>query len=174
MGEGMQHKQTIENLSKIICNIKLLVLDVDGVLTAGDLWFNANGEEIKIFHVHDGIGIKALLRAGIEVAIISGRKTEAVKVRMAELGVKHVYQGIADKLPVLAKIIKELGISYEQVAYVGDDLPDLGPLQQVGFGVAVSNATRQILQCAKYVTKACGGKGAVREVCDLLLEKDLC
>lgn len=158
------------SIFEISKKIKLLVLDVDGVLTTGDLWFTDKGEEIKSFHVHDGIGIKALLRSGIDVAIISGRKTDAVSKRMAELGIKYVYQGIVDKMPILAQLIEKLDINYDQVAYVGDDLPDLLPLMQVGLGVAVNNATPKVLQCAKLITKVCGGKGAVREVCDLLLE----
>lgn len=170
MTKQQQKKINKSAIFEIAKKIKLLVLDVDGVLTTGELWFTDKGEEIKSFHVHDGIGIKALLRSGIEVAIISGRKTDAVSKRMAELGIKYVYQGIVDKMPILAQLTEKLGINYDQIAYVGDDLPDLSPLMQVGLGVAVNNATPKVLQCAKLTTKACGGKGAVREVCDLLLE----
>jgi 3-deoxy-D-manno-octulosonate 8-phosphate phosphatase (KDO 8-P phosphatase) len=164
-----KQKSISVDIKLLIKNIRLLVLDVDGVLTTGALWFTDKGEEIKVFNIYDGFGIKVLLQHGIEVAVISGRKSEAVNKRMAELGVKYVYQGIDYKLPILDELIKELRINYEQVAYIGDDLPDLPLIDTVGFGIAVNNAQPKVLQHAKLVTKTCGGMGAVREVCDLLL-----
>ena len=165
--------QTSSQLLKIAQEIKLLVLDVDGVLTTGDLWFTAQGEEMKVFNAQDGLGMNALLHNGIEVAIISGRKTQIVSKRMEELGVKYVYQGIVDKLPILSELVNQLNLSYAQVAYVGDDVPDIAPLKAVGLAVTVPNATHKVLNlpCIKLITKSCGGKGAVREVCDLLLER---
>lgn len=161
--------QNIQAIHAIASNIQLLVSDVDGVLTDGKLWFSATGEEMKAFHIHDGLGIKRLLQHGIEVAIISGRKSAALSRRMQELGVKFVYQGIDDKLTVLANLIGMLHLHYENVAYIGDDLPDLPCMQKVGLSVTVRNAVVAVRQCAALITEAKGGRGAVREVCDLIL-----
>ena len=160
----------MDNVYAIAKNIKLLVLDVDGVLTTGALWFTARGEEIKVFHIHDGLGIKMLLRHGIEVAIISGRKSGAVSKRMQELGLQYVYQGIDDKLAVLYELSAKLNLEYEEIAYVGDDLVDIPPMTKVGLSVAVNNAVPDVRRQAEWVTEAQGGQGAVREVCELLLK----
>lgn len=165
----MYTTQTL-NLLDLAKKIRLLVLDVDGVLTNGSLWYTENGEHMKVFHAHDGYGLKALLKQDIQVAIISGRDTKMVNKRMEEFGVTHVYQGISNKLPVLDKLLQELNLDYSQVAYVGDDLPDLEAMQKVALSFAVSNATDRILQCATMITKHSGGNGAVREVCDFLLK----
>ena len=142
---------------------------MDGVLTDGKIWYLPNGEEFKNFHIHDGLGIKNLLRAQIEVAIISGRNSPLVLNRMRELGVKHCYLGENRKLIPYTNLIQELQISPEAVAYVGDDLPDLPVMQTVGFPIAVANAVPEIKKIAAWTTEKKGGEGAVREICDFIL-----
>ncbi|HEY3699369.1 MAG TPA: 3-deoxy-manno-octulosonate-8-phosphatase KdsC [Spongiibacteraceae bacterium] len=150
--------------------IKLLVLDVDGVLTDGHLWYGNNGEELKAFHIQDGFGIKLLLRAGVEVAIITGRRSELVARRGAELGITHVVQGREDKLIALRALCAELNIALAEVAYAGDDLPDLSAIAAAGLGIAVANAMPAVAKHAAYKTVRSGGDGAVREICDLILQ----
>jgi len=149
--------------------IRLLVLDVDGVLTDGRLYLSASGEEFKVFHVRDGSGIVAVRRAGIEVAIISGRDCGAVVRRAAELGIRHVHQGVADKGAELDALLGGLGIAAEETACVGDDTPDAPLLQRAGLAIGVADAHPALLAAAHWVTQAKGGRGAVREACDLLL-----
>jgi 3-deoxy-D-manno-octulosonate 8-phosphate phosphatase (KDO 8-P phosphatase) len=149
--------------------IRLLVLDVDGVLTDGRLYLADSGEEFKVFHVRDGSGLVAVRRAGIEVAIISGRDCAAVVRRAAELGIRHVRQGVADKGAELDALLGELGIAADETACVGDDTPDAPLLQRAGLAVGVADAHPALLAAAHWVTQAKGGRGAVREVCDLLL-----
>jgi len=149
--------------------VRLLVLDVDGVLTDGRLYFSNRGEELKVFHVRDGSGVVALHRAGIDVAIISGRDSEAVLRRAAELRIRHVRQGVADKGEALAALLAELKLTADQVACVGDDLPDVPMLERVALAVAVADAHASVRGFAHWTTAAKGGRGAVREVCDLLL-----
>jgi 3-deoxy-D-manno-octulosonate 8-phosphate phosphatase (KDO 8-P phosphatase) len=149
--------------------IRLLVLDVDGVLTDGRLYLSASGEEFKVFHVRDGSGIVAVRRAGIEVAIISGRDCGAVVRRAEELGIRHVRQGVADKGADLDALLGELGIAADEAACVGDDTPDAPLLQRAGLAIGVADAHPALLAAAHWVTQAKGGRGAVREVCDLLL-----
>jgi 3-deoxy-D-manno-octulosonate 8-phosphate phosphatase (KDO 8-P phosphatase) len=149
--------------------IRLLVLDVDGVLTDGRLYLSASGEEFKVFHVRDGSGIVALRRAGVEVAIISGRDCAAVVHRAGELGIRHVRQGVADKGEALDALLAELGLAAAEAACVGDDTPDAPMLQRAGLAIGVADAHPALLAAAHWVTKSAGGCGAVREVCDLLL-----
>ena len=149
--------------------IRLLVLDVDGVLTDGRLWYSANGEELKSFHVRDGLGIKSLLAAGTEVAIISGRASAAVARRAAELGIRHVVQGCDDKGRAFDTLCASLGVSPSAVACIGDDTPDLPMLTRAGLAVAVADAHPDVRAVANRVTTLPGGRGAVREVCDWLL-----
>jgi 3-deoxy-D-manno-octulosonate 8-phosphate phosphatase (KDO 8-P phosphatase) len=149
--------------------VRLLVLDVDGVLTDGSLWFGADGEVMKPFHVRDGLGIKQLLAAGIEVAIISGRRHPAVDARMRDLGVKRVMQGVDDKRAALAALLVETGIEAAEAACLVDDVPDLPLLQGVGLPAAVADAHPAALAAARHVTQRPGGRGAVREFCDWLL-----
>jgi 3-deoxy-D-manno-octulosonate 8-phosphate phosphatase (KDO 8-P phosphatase) len=149
--------------------IRLLVLDVDGVLTDGRLYLSASGEEFKVFHVRDGSGIVALRRAGVEVAIISGRDCAAVVRRAGELGIRHVRQGVADKGEALDALLAELGLAAHEAACVGDDTPDAPMLQRAGLAIGVADAHPALLAAAHWVTKSAGGCGAVREVCDLLL-----
>lgn len=149
--------------------IKLLVLDVDGVLTDGGLYYGTDGEILKKFHVHDGAGIKVVLGTGIQVAVISSRQTLAVDIRMDELGVSNVLQGVQDKFESLNNLVKRLDIKLDAVACVGDDVADIPMMRCVGLAVAVANARQQVKESAHYSTSAKGGHGAVREVCDLLL-----
>ena len=149
--------------------IRLLVLDVDGVLTDGRLYLSATGEELKVFHVRDGSGLVAVQRAGVTVAIISGRDSAAVTRRAAELGIRHVLQGIGDKGEALERLLGELGITREETACVGDDTPDAPMLRRAGLAISVADSHPALLACAHWVTKSNGGQGAVREVCDLLL-----
>jgi 3-deoxy-D-manno-octulosonate 8-phosphate phosphatase (KDO 8-P phosphatase) len=149
--------------------IRLLVLDVDGVLTDGRLYLSPTGEELKVFHVRDGSGLVAVQRAGITVAIISGRDSAAVSRRAAELGIRHVRQGVVDKGAELDRLLTELGVEPVETACVGDDTPDLPMLRRVGLAVGVADAHPALLEAAHWITRAPGGRGAVREVCDLLL-----
>ena len=150
--------------------IKLVVFDVDGVLTDGRLYYGAGGEELKVFHVHDGQGMKRLQQAGVQLAIISGRDSAAVTRRMQDLGVEHLFQGDERKLPIFERLLQKLGLTTEQAACVGDDLPDLPLLQKAGLAVAVANALPPLKQAAHHVTSVRGGRGAAREVCDLILD----
>ena len=149
--------------------IRLLVLDVDGVLTDGQLHYDADGREMKVFNVKDGYGIKRVASAGIAVAVISGRSCRAVETRMAELDIKYVWLAQNDKLAALQAITEKLAIPMEAVACVGDDLPDLPIIKAAGLGIAVADAHSGIIESADWCTRLRGGHGAVREVCDLLL-----
>lgn len=149
--------------------IKLLALDVDGVLTDGRLYFAEAGEELKTFDTQDGHGIKMLQQAGVVCAIITGRNTKLVERRAKNLGIVHVLQGREDKLVAMQELTLQLGIALKDVAYIGDDWPDLPAILAAGFGVTVANAHKELLMRADYVTALEGGRGAVREVCDLLL-----
>ncbi|MDF2641104.1 MAG: kdsC [Pseudomonas sp.] len=149
--------------------IKLAVFDVDGVLTDGRLYFLEDGSEFKTFNTLDGQGIKMLIASGVTTAIISGRKTPVVERRAKNLGIEHLYQGREDKLVVLDQLLSTLGLTYEQVAYLGDDLPDLPVIRRVGLGMAVANAASFVRQHAHGITQARGGEGAAREFCELIL-----
>jgi 3-deoxy-D-manno-octulosonate 8-phosphate phosphatase (KDO 8-P phosphatase) len=149
--------------------IALLVLDVDGVLTDGRLWYGPDGESHKAFDARDGHGIRSLVSAGVAVAVISGRRSPAVTARMRELGVQDVAQGVADKARALAELLKRTAIDARRVACLVDDTPDLPLMAAVGLPAAVADAHPEVLAAAKHVTRAGGGRGAVREFCDLLL-----
>ncbi len=151
-------------------NIKLLILDVDGVLTDGKLFFDEQGKEYKAFNARDGLGIKLLQKVGIRVAIISGRSSKPVALRMEMLGIDLVYLGQSDKGKAFREIIAKVGCTPEQAAHVGDDLIDLPVLNQVGLAIAVQDANEQILPYVDWQTRLPGGCGAVREVCDYLLQ----
>jgi 3-deoxy-D-manno-octulosonate 8-phosphate phosphatase (KDO 8-P phosphatase) len=154
---------------KSVAAIRLLVLDVDGVLTDGRLYFGPRGEALKLFHVRDGLGIKQIAQAGIQVAVISGRKSKMVDVRCRELGVKHVYQGTEDKLAEFERLCSRLKIKASACACIGDDLPDVQLMGKVALAFAVADAHPEARHAAHLVTKLPGGHGAVREVCDYLL-----
>jgi 3-deoxy-D-manno-octulosonate 8-phosphate phosphatase (KDO 8-P phosphatase) len=149
--------------------IRLLVLDVDGVLTDGRLYYGPRGEALKVFHVHDGQGLVQLQRAGVAVAVISGRRSPMVSTRCRELGIRHVFQGASDKLPVLERLLRRLRLTAAECACVGDDLPDLPLIERVGLSYAVADAVPAVRRRADRVTRARGGRGAVREVCEQLL-----
>jgi 3-deoxy-D-manno-octulosonate 8-phosphate phosphatase (KDO 8-P phosphatase) len=150
--------------------IRLLLLDVDGVLTDGRLYFGPAGEICKVFHVRDGHGIKMLQRGGIEVAFLSGRRSEPARHRARELGITRYYEGLRDKLAVLEELLAELNLTAAQVATVGDELVDLPLLSRAGLAVAVADAVPEVRAAAHWVTSLPGGRGAVRQVCDLLLQ----
>ncbi|MGQ0836779.1 MAG: KdsC family phosphatase [Gammaproteobacteria bacterium] len=150
-------------------DVRLLVLDVDGVLTDGRLWLGPRGEVLKVFHVRDGHGIRAVLSAGIEIAVISGRRSAAVKRRCRELGIRRVFQGIEDKHALFERVRRKLGVSAAQCACVGDDAPDVRLMRAAGLAFAVADAHASARAAAHYVTRHAGGAGAVREVCDRLL-----
>jgi 3-deoxy-D-manno-octulosonate 8-phosphate phosphatase (KDO 8-P phosphatase) len=152
-----------------LSNIRLVAFDVDGVFTDGRFYLSDDGVESKCFHTQDGYGIRQLLDAGIEVAIISGRQSGAVQKRMGELGVTHVVLGCKDKVAALDTIVSELGISVVECAYVGDDIPDLPLLNHVGIAIAVANAVPTLHEQCDISTSASGGAGAVREVCELVI-----
>jgi 3-deoxy-D-manno-octulosonate 8-phosphate phosphatase (KDO 8-P phosphatase) len=149
--------------------VRLLILDVDGVLTDGGLQFDNHGEEYKTFNSLDGHGIRMLLDSSIEVAVITGRESQIVNHRMLDLGVQHIYQGCRDKLSAFTELLKVTGLEAEQAAYAGDDLPDLPILQRVGFAIAVNNAHAFVKQHCDWVTALSGGNGAVREISDFIL-----
>lgn len=151
-------------------NIRLLLLDVDGVLTDGRIIYDNNGVESKAFDVKDGHGLKLVQRAGIRVGIITGRKSQVVAHRAAELGIDILYQGAKDKMIPYRQILTDHGYTDEQVAYVGDDVVDLPILRRVGFAATVCDAVDDIKPFVHYVTQRPGGRGAVREICDLLLK----
>jgi len=150
--------------------IRLVIFDVDGVLTDGSLYLGNSGEELKTFNIKDGLGIKLLMRSGVDVGVITGRSSKLVEQRMQSLGVKHIYQGQHEKLPAYRDLLAKLGLESGQVAYVGDDLIDLPLMRRVGFAIAVEDAHSLVKQHAHWQTPAAGGRGAVREVCELLMK----
>jgi 3-deoxy-D-manno-octulosonate 8-phosphate phosphatase (KDO 8-P phosphatase) len=150
-------------------NIKLVAFDVDGTLTDGRLLLAEDGRELKAFHVHNGLGIKRLREHGIEVAIISTRISRAVDLRADELGIDHVYQGKADKLACLKEILVALDVAWDCAAFVGDDVSDLPPMRACGLAVAVADARPEVAREAHWRTRAEGGRGAARDVRDLIL-----
>lgn len=150
--------------------IKLLACDVDGVFSDGRIYLGNAGEELKAFHTRDGYGVKALISAGVEVAVITGRKSQIVSNRMSALGVKHIIQGEEQKAIALQNLQDQLGISMSETAAIGDDCPDLGMFDNAILGIAVKDAHPSVLSHAGYITHQQGGFGAVREVCDLILE----
>jgi len=150
--------------------IKLLVLDVDGVLTDGRLLFDFFGNEYKSFHARDGHGIKLIQRTGIDIAIISGRKSKSVALRMRMLGIEYVYQGHENKRQAFEELLQKTGHTPDQTAYVGDDLLDLPLMTRVGLAVAVNDAHPEVRKRAHWCTTLPGGHGAVREVCDLIMQ----
>jgi 3-deoxy-D-manno-octulosonate 8-phosphate phosphatase (KDO 8-P phosphatase) len=149
--------------------VRLLVLDVDGVLTDGRLYFGPGGEAMKVFHVRDGHGLKAAAAAGIVLAIVSGRRSRAVTARARELGIRHVRQGVTDKLAELDRLCVRLGFERRQCACIGDDTPDVPLMRAVGVAFAVQDAHPEARAVADVVTRLPGGRGAVREACDWLL-----
>lgn len=150
--------------------IKLLVCDIDGVFSDGRIYLGNDGEELKAFHTKDGYGIKALGKSGVDVAVITGRKSNIVQTRMSALNVKYIVQGEENKLPALKTLIQTLNLSSDEVAFIGDDMPDYQCIEHVGLGIAVQDAHPTILSIANHVTTIKGGFGAVREVCDIIMD----
>jgi 3-deoxy-D-manno-octulosonate 8-phosphate phosphatase (KDO 8-P phosphatase) len=163
---GGNMQSVVEKAKKL----KLLILDVDGVLTDGKLFFDNDGNEYKSFHAQDGHGIKMLRQTGVEVAVISGRKSKSVALRMKNLGIEHVYQGHENKIAAFNEIIELLGITPDQAAHVGDDVIDLPVMVRVGLAIAVNDANFAVKQHADWCTTLPGGQGAVREVCDFIMQ----
>ncbi len=157
-------------LRKKAARIRLAVFDVDGVMTNGSLVFSDEGNELKAFHVHDGLGLVLLRKSGIEPAIITSRASSIVEKRMVSLGIKHIYQGVENKQLVLKQLMEELALSSDAVAYTGDDLVDLPAMASSGLAIAVANARPQVKSIADWITSNPGGQGAVREICEMLLE----
>jgi 3-deoxy-D-manno-octulosonate 8-phosphate phosphatase (KDO 8-P phosphatase) len=157
-------------LKELAARVRLLALDVDGVLTDGRLYFAEDGSELKAFHSRDGLGLKALMSHGYEIALITGRTSRLLMQRAEQLGIKHVYQGQDDKLFAYRELIDKLGIDDSQICYAGDDWIDLPVLTRVGLAVTVANADPEVIKHCHWVTRNPGGHGAVRGICQLLLE----
>lgn len=160
----------MQDILERAARIRLVVFDVDGVLTDGSLFLSDNGEEYKAFHSRDGHGIKMLQHTGVRVAIITGRTSNVVAHRMKDLGVTLCYQGSLEKLPVFEKVIEELRLDASHVAYVGDDVVDLPVMRRVGFAIAVQDAHPLVKKHAHWQTPNAGGRGAARDVCELIME----
>ena len=157
-------------LTERLRNIKLLVLDVDGVMTDGGLTLGDDGQEYKTFHAHDGLGMKLLKASGVELAIITGRTSNVVKKRAESTGVAHFYQGAEDKLVAFNALMQASGLQSSQCAFMGDDVVDLPPMLKCGLAIAVPASPALVLANAHYVTKKSGGRGAVREICELIMQ----
>jgi len=168
MSENLRPQWPEADLKKA-AGIELLALDVDGIMTDGKLFFTASGDEMKGFNTLDGLGIKQVMAAGIEVAVITGRRSPLTEKRMNSLGIQHLMQGREDKKVALLEIASALGVSPEAIAYMGDDLPDLPAVLYAGLGITVPNGHWAVRESADVCTRAAGGEGAVREICDLLL-----
>jgi 3-deoxy-D-manno-octulosonate 8-phosphate phosphatase (KDO 8-P phosphatase) len=153
-----------------IKNIKLLLLDVDGVLTDGGIFYNDNGTETKVFDVKDGLGIKLLMSAGIHLGIITGRRSNALFNRCRDLGIDLIYDGVTDKADAFNRVLEKTGFSAEEVACIGDDLPDLAVMRRAGLSIAVADAHVTLRENADIITSAKGGHGAVREACEAILK----
>ena len=151
-------------------HIKVVIFDVDGVLTDGGLYIDSNGSEHKVFNSRDGHGMKMLRDSGVEIAIISGRSSEAVSHRMASLGIEQVHQGYQEKLPVFDELLEKLALNPVEVAYVGDDVVDLPIMRKVGLAIAVQDAHELVKKHAHWQTPHRGGRGAARDVCELIME----
>jgi 3-deoxy-D-manno-octulosonate 8-phosphate phosphatase (KDO 8-P phosphatase) len=160
----------LKEVERRAAGVRLLLLDCDGVLTDGRITPALGGDELKSFHTHDGHGLVMLHRAGLRSGIISGRSSRLVEARAADLGIAYVRQGALDKLSVFDSLLAEAAVSPEEVAYVGDDVVDIPLMRRSGLGVAVADATGDTRDAAHYVTRLTGGRGAVREVCELILK----
>lgn len=150
--------------------VKLVILDIDGVMTDGRIIYSIYGDELKFFDVQDGFGITLLNRAGIKAVIITAKKSRIVKLRARDMKVARAYQGYIDKLIALNKILKRFRVKPEEVCFIGDDIIDISVLKRVGFAVAVPNAMDEVKAASHYTTSKMGGRGAVREICDLILK----
>jgi 3-deoxy-D-manno-octulosonate 8-phosphate phosphatase (KDO 8-P phosphatase) len=161
--------QADADLLRIASGVRLLILDVDGVMTDGRLYYDPDGQEFKAFHVRDGYGLKRIIEAGIEVAVISGRRSGSAAGRMADLGIRHVMLGREDKSAALDELLAVLRLDPQTAACIGDDAPDLPVMRRVALPIAVADCHPSVAPAARWRTTLPGGAGAVREVCDLLL-----
>ena len=166
----MTQRWKTKEIQELARGLRMLLLDVDGVLTDGGIILVSQGGEVKRFDVQDGMGITLARAAGMKVGIITARSSEVVQRRATELGIEEVFQGVRHKGEVLDLLLNKYGITASQVAYIGDDLPDIPVMKQVGVPIAVHNAVKAVKDCSVYVTEACGGRGAVREAVERLLE----
>lgn len=150
--------------------VKMLLFDADGVMTDGKIVYSGNGEEIKSFCVKDGLGIRLVMDAGIDVGVVTGRRSEALRHRCKNLRIEYLFEGVSDKAAVLDTIIEMTGIQASEIAYIGDDLPDISIMKKTGIPIAVADAHENVIETACIVTSAEGGKGAIREVCEAILK----
>ncbi len=160
----------MEHILEKASQIRLVIFDVDGVLTDGSLFYGDDGQEYKAFHSKDGHGMKMLQSTGVQIGIITARTSRVVEIRMASLGITHVFQGQLEKLPAYEELKRETGLSDDQIAYVGDDVVDLPIMKRVGLAIAVADSHRLVTRHAHWKTPSPGGRGAAREVCELLME----
>jgi len=167
--DGALARKGLEGALARAKDLKLMIFDVDGVMTDGMLYYSERGEELKAFNIQDGHGIKMLRQYGVEAALITARNSRAVELRAANLGIAHLYQGVEDKRSAYATLLSRLGLAAAQSGYMGDDLLDLPLLTRCGFAATVPAAPEALQRRAHYVTRAHGGHGAVREVCELIL-----
>lgn len=158
-----------DNIIRRARDLRLAVFDVDGVLTDGRLYLLPDGQELKVFDARDGLGLKLLMRSGVEVAIISGRSSSVVEERIRSLGIKHLYQGYEDKLPVFERLLETTATPAAQAAFTGDDVLDIPVIAAAGLGFSVADAHPEVRKIADHVTANGGGRGAAREICDLLI-----
>lgn len=170
MSEGLKKQKTHKKVSKNLKSIKALVTDVDGILTDGNIWWNSPGEWRRNFNIYDGFGIRELVKEGFTVAMITGSNAEDIRERKEKLDIHYIYEGVEDKIPSFEDFLKKTNLKDSEVAYIGDDLPDIPILKRVGFSASVPTAMPEVKKTAMYITKKDGGKGAVRELCDLLIE----
>lgn len=160
----------VSDAEKMLRNVKLLLLDVDGVMTDGSIVYTGSGEEIKSFCVKDGLGLRMLMETGINIGIVTGRSSDALYHRCKNLHIQLIFDGISDKAAVLEKITEKTGIKEENIAYIGDDLPDIPIMKKVGIPIAVRGAHENVIEAAVIVTSLDGGAGAIREVCEAVIK----
>jgi len=167
--DSAQKRDGLDEALKRAKGLKLMIFDVDGIMTDGTLYYSERGEELKAFNVRDGHGIKMLKQYGVEVALITARRSRAVELRAANLDIAHLYQGAEDKRGAYAALLEQLGLAAEQSGYMGDDLLDLPLITRCGFAATVAAAPEAVRERANYVARTAGGHGAVREVCEFIL-----
>ena len=158
------------NLNEACRRVELILSDVDGVMTDGGIWYDNQGVELKSFHIRDGLGIKLWQRAGFRFGVLTARTSHIVRLRAGELGIDLVRQGFEDKLPTALEMIRDCGLTPEKVCYIGDDLTDLPVIRAVGLGAAVADAAEEVRAASAYVTQLSGGRGAVRELIEVILK----
>jgi 3-deoxy-D-manno-octulosonate 8-phosphate phosphatase (KDO 8-P phosphatase) len=169
MDNALQRKGGVDGALKRAKKLKLMIFDVDGIMTDGTLYYSEHGEELKAFNIQDGYGIKMLKQGGVEVALITSRRSRAVELRAANLGIAHLFQGVEDKRGAYAALLKQLGLAAEQSGYMGDDLLDLPLITRCGFAATVAAAPEPVRKRSHYIARSGGGHGAVREVCEFIL-----